>query len=113
MRKEVKEKWVTALRSGEYEQGDGQLCIEYGGTDRKPCFCCLGVLTELAVKEGVVNWYDPEMGFAPPRVGEWAGLPEGLPEKTIGSLSLQEFLAGMNDDGVSFSEIADWIERYL
>lgn len=44
---EIKAKWVAALRSGEFEQGSGALCR--GGR-----YCCLGVLCELAYREGVV-----------------------------------------------------------
>jgi hypothetical protein len=36
---EVKQKWVTALRSGEYVQGDGYL-----HNKKKDTYCCLGVL---------------------------------------------------------------------
>jgi hypothetical protein len=41
MPKEIKDKWLTALRSGEYQQGKGMLCNENK-------YCCLGVL-EMAV----------------------------------------------------------------
>ena len=47
MNKEVKKKWVDALRSGEYAQGRSSL------RDHDE-YCCLGVLCELAVKEGVI-----------------------------------------------------------
>lgn len=48
MKKEIMEKWVAALRSGEYKQGIGLLHDRTQNT-----YCCLGVLSELAVKEGV------------------------------------------------------------
>src|SRR3954466_4218538 len=52
LRPEVKEKWVAALRSGEYKQGRSYLHSQNpDGEDR---FCCLGVLCELAVQEGRV-----------------------------------------------------------
>jgi hypothetical protein len=39
MPKELKEKWVTALRSGEYQQGQNYLHVESNNS-----YCCLGVL---------------------------------------------------------------------
>jgi hypothetical protein len=45
MNKEIADKWIEALRSGEYEQGIASL--QSGGR-----FCCLGVLCDLAIKEG-------------------------------------------------------------
>lgn len=44
--------WVKALRSGEYKQGYGYLHYKRGGKDK---FCCLGVLCDLAVKNGVIE----------------------------------------------------------
>lgn len=44
----LKTKWVAALRSGEYEQGRSYL-------NRDGKYCCLGVLCELAVQEGVAT----------------------------------------------------------
>lgn len=49
---EIKKKWVKALRSGKYNQCDGQL--RQGDT-----FCCLGVLCDLhrkAMKKGDNEW---------------------------------------------------------
>ena len=45
MVKEIKDKWVAALRSGKYKQGSGQLHNTMNDT-----YCCLGVLcAELGV----------------------------------------------------------------
>jgi len=41
MNPEIKQKWIVALRSGEYNQGKGYLCINNK-------YCCLGVLSEIA-----------------------------------------------------------------
>lgn len=46
MRDDIKAKWVAALRSGDYEQGRNYLQSEGK-------FCCLGVLCEVAVAEGL------------------------------------------------------------
>lgn len=48
MNPEIKALWIDALRSGDYEQCKGAL-------RRGDSFCCLGVLTELAVKAGAVE----------------------------------------------------------
>ena len=53
MKREIAEKWTAALRSGEYEQGQGQL--HKRNIEFPDCFCCLGVLCELAVEEGVIQ----------------------------------------------------------
>lgn len=70
MNPEIKAKWVQALRSGEYKQGVGRL--RSLGDE----FCCLGVLTDLAVKEGVegVEWDDDMDGIAVLEVCKgWSG----------------------------------------
>ena len=43
-----KAEWVAALRSGDYERGKGYLCKDNS-------FCCLGVITDLAVQAGVLE----------------------------------------------------------
>lgn len=48
MNPEVKALWLAALRSGEYQQDVGFLKTEHG-------FCPLGVLCEIAVKNGVID----------------------------------------------------------
>ena len=45
----IKERWVAALRSGEYTQGQGSLRI-------LDSYCCLGVLADLAVKDSRGSW---------------------------------------------------------
>jgi len=44
---EIKEKWVAALRSGEYKQGTGRLRIEIIGGYQ---YCCLGVLCDIVAE---------------------------------------------------------------
>lgn len=57
MKPEIKKKWVDALRSGEYEQGKWKLTRIDDYTDSigqgKERFCVLGVLCDLAVKDGL------------------------------------------------------------
>lgn len=107
MNKEVAQKWVDALRSGRYEQTDATLTrlSEDGNTH-----CCLGVLCELAVEDGVpitisgnkARHYDGRSGMPPEPVYDWSGLDRNKTEK----------YASMNDtDKASFDEIASAIEN--
>lgn len=50
MNKEWKQKWTAALRSGEYVQGYNYLKLTDTGK-AKSCFCVLGVLCDLWLKE--------------------------------------------------------------
>ena len=46
MNKQLKSKWIKALRSGKYKQGFGRL-KQRNDTNHRPEYCCLGVLREL------------------------------------------------------------------
>lgn len=106
--------WIKALKSGQYEQTGDQL----GAGDDKS-FCCLGVLCDLAGRDGGPQWGDKlpnellrssddqTSGY----LEESDGLPPrymtkffGLHAKEVGKL------ARMNDNGKSFKQIADWLE---
>lgn len=100
--KELKEKWVKALRSGEYKQGQGEL---RSGIHH---FCCLGVLCDVYDKS---NWEKPdELGYM--YLHSTIFLPDELDD--LVPISAQHLLAKMNDDDkASFNEIADWIEVHI
>jgi hypothetical protein len=119
---EVKEKWLAALRSGEIPQIKAVLAQVDG-----PGRCCLGVLCDLAVAEGVI----PEpvkvrhasgverlaYGYSattvlPYRVMRWAGVPAAHPLVQTPD-GKEEGLAVLNDSGYTFAEIADLIEASL
>ena len=106
------EKWIEALRSGEYEQTTGVLRNEKG-------YCCLGVLCDIYNKEtGEGGWiqyagdgysFNGLEVYPPDEVCRWTGM-ENIPS----ILSLDgETLIGQNDGGVPFNEIADVIERHF
>lgn len=40
-------KWITALRSGEYQQGQGRLCQPNPAEQGEYLYCCLGVLQDI------------------------------------------------------------------
>jgi hypothetical protein len=47
---EIKARWIAALRSGQYKQGQGNL------HPTPKCFCALGVLCDLYAKEHGMEW---------------------------------------------------------
>jgi hypothetical protein len=104
--------WVAALRSTDYEQGQGQLHSQYGGDK----FCCLGLACKLAVDAGVdiavrvdpgddSVLYDDDREYLPAKVRDWLGL-----QTCTGSMLNRWSLAHENDGGATFAEIADIIE---
>lgn len=101
MNAEVKAKWLTALRDGSYRQAVGKLNDKNG-------FCCLGVLCDLVdnTKWEEIHGYVEYRGkiYMPPHdVMESVGLDESVVDK----------VARMNDEGSSFAEIADFLERHV
>ncbi len=123
MNPDVKAKWVEALRSGEYKQGFGILATANPQSSAK-WFCCLGVLCDLAVKDGLTIavekdnciTYGGEVLILPDAVIEWAGLePYGV---NVGIIDQDGEMLGTlvhYNDGMRmpFREIADIIEKYL
>ena len=112
MNPQIKQKWVDALRSGEYQQGQCYLRTNSG-------FCCLGVLCDLYGKENNVEWnlvnnghnyeFQDRESYLPSSVRKWADLeycnpPVNDEESTLGEL---------NDSGSTFEQIADVIEKKL
>ena len=105
LRPEIKKRWVDALRSGQYKQGQNRL----KSGDR---FCCLGVLCDLSRIDLGENWdnednFNFKSGELPQNVMEWAGLSDARGLYSFTSPSLTE----LNDTGVSFVEIAGIIEK--
>ena len=115
MNQAIKEKWVAALRSGEYQQCTGALCREGGGRDADK-FCCLGVLCDI-MQEG--EWKPAESLYGNKRrfsIGDSSNcnkLPLALLDRTGISMSLENRLLEMNDNGETFAQIADYIEENL
>ena len=101
--KEFGERFLTALRSGEYKQGKTQLCDETG-------YCCLGVACAM---EGHTSFADEQwIGGRSTTLG-LMDYPKTIPEQLVGIGSdntLAFNLASMNDRDKTFPEIAGWIE---
>jgi|688.fasta_scaffold176977_2 hypothetical protein len=123
MNKEIKARWIEALRSGNYEQGRYSL-------RRGSEFCCLGVLCDIVKDDVNCDWMEGEDSFGslykfaesdevlPELVVIHADLKERSPELHVavkcGNEEAMEFaaLANLNDSGeYSFERLADLIEE--
>lgn len=99
--KKVKEDWVTALQSGLFQQGRGQLKDATG-----ELFCCLGVARECKLAQNT-KCQDNKKDFV-----STIFLPMDIQKK------LANFNDGLDDNcndikPWSFNKIANWIERNL
>ncbi len=91
--KKDKKKWLKALRSGEYRQGQRKLIhITSRGNIN---YCCLGVACAIGIAKHSPSISDGELCT-----------DEFIPEHQLK-------LATMNDSGLSFKKIADYIEENL
>lgn len=95
MKKEWADKWVKALRSGEFKQGKSSLKNSLNE------YCCLGVLCEITKQN---NWGNN--GFLPEQVRDFTEM-----KTNSGIYKNVSSLANLNDSGSSFEEIADIIEK--
>jgi hypothetical protein len=120
-------KWVAALRSGDFLQGQERLATLKGG---KWFYCCLGVACELALADGVQmpvgesptsKKYDGSGAFLPRPVQSWLGLEPGEGEDpenpgveiNFRGLPERRSLSHLNDNtGFNFGQIADLIEEH-
>lgn len=101
MDKELKAKWVEALRSGEYAQDEGCLKSPHG-------YCCLGVLREVAGHDALP---ESEEEFL---LDKESAIAIGI------DYDMQKTLSYMNDGWDkgqirkhTFPEIAEYIEAKL
>ena len=121
-------KWVKALRSGDYQQGKGNLCKEdeiSGDCE----YCCLGVACDILTEADWVkhpHWVVWSIGeheeFEMPRLADkkqWGETETtSFPSlKTLNNIGLDvayaQELAELNDNGWSFKKIANKIEKDL
>lgn len=123
MNQEFKKEWIEALESNKYEQGDSQLKTSSGK------FCCLGVACDLLVKKGVVEEYihnDTSYYKMPDEVsGDYEVLSKGIAEylgiERNPDIKVEDEyygpdyvdIATLNDEGMTFPEIAKLIKEQL
>lgn len=117
----LKAEWIDALTSGEYPQGN-----HYLNKDGK--FCCLGVLCELLVDKGLLTRHDedPDMPAVYGQETESQLLPREVADmlKITQRANIKPFpivaasgpiniyaLTEANDEGMTFAQIAEIIER--
>lgn len=140
---QVKDKWLNALRSGDYKQEQGKLRSDEG-------FCCLGVLCDLYIQENELKWeedikliyddelkeyvkvsshdkyyFDGESEFLPKSVMEWAELHRNNPYVRVDNSieyedneegvkwESEDQISDLNDNGYTFDQIAWIIETQL
>lgn len=123
MNEEVKTLWLEALRSGKYEQakgylrdGDfycplGVLCDLYPGGKWKQDKFIEDILDKVYYFSVTVSNKVPSYTSPPSAVVHWAELEDPQPFITIGNDSTN--LTRLNDDGLTLSQLADLIERFL
>ena len=132
MNPEVKQKWIDALRSGDYEQGSEKLRTPNG-------YCCLGVLCDLYAQEHDTQWefrgYDEnadetnphpmdywyfgdQSEFLPESVMNWAGLKTHNPSVRVDvedndedNWYFQDEIANVNDSGYTFMDLSKIIQE--
>lgn len=128
MNQEIKRQWIDALRSGEYKQT--QECLRDPSINS---YCCLGVLCDLYIKGNEdADWVsladgndcDPlcgdfqlesSEGFLPEEVIKWAGISDSIGGDVLVATDSGEIvsLTELNDLGVPFGRIADYIENSI
>lgn len=123
LKPEIKNMWVEALRSGKYRQGNGALRNEHNE------FCCLGVLCDLVAPDkwtesdikGINNEklyasYDDE-GLLPRRIVEQIAVSGSIQRNftvnLCGGPDKGVVLSELNDNGYTFNQLADIIEKHL
>lgn len=113
MKNDIADKWIAALRSGQYTQAKGVL-------KKGNSHCCLGVLCELYLQEhpearwvqdGPLNHFfanseDCNHSLLPNAVRDWAGM------RTKDGLMPGSSLSIKNDAGYTFNGIASIIDKY-
>jgi len=96
MNRQIKAKWIAALRSGKYEQTQDVMRRKLD--NGKSGYCCLGVLGSIRGAS------DSSLSRTGGKLSHPA-ISKLLPLKT------RETLAEKNDNGWSFKRIATWIQK--
>jgi len=102
MKQDIKQKWLAALRSGEFGQLHKLTCDEGSTTQTSKNFCALGLLAHVSGGD-----YTNEDAYDLSKVEELYAAT-GLNDPAV------EAITRMNDrERASFEEIANYVEKTL
>lgn len=137
MKKQIKQQWIKALKSGDYKPAQGLLCSVEDDDPKNVRFCCLGVLFDIAGGDVGGEWVLEESAFTK---SFWSAfVPENdinlndkalegyLPDVFAEYVKLtdaeQDALATLNDEAVvsaqdneeepTFDAVIEWIKENL
>lgn len=127
MNRKIKKLWLKALRSGEYQQARGRMRVSKRSapntradahvTDDKTAHCCLGVLTEIALREGIIQTFETSSrrnSMPCMAVRNWAELDKRAADNLAGKNDASKVGASSSCwPRNNFAAIADYIEREL
>ena len=100
---DLRKRWVEALRSGKYEQG--QKHLRCNGR-----YCCLGVLLDVYEPDG---WKDRNVHEPHDLASDEELSAAALEELRLPSRHHHDLISMNDDAGATFAEIADWIEANI
>ena len=127
MTEEMYNKWLAALRSGEYDHGIGRLRRTHEGPNpQKDTFCCLGVLCDVmdtgewepSLEHPLGIRYTIDLGDgANPYAMEISILNQVMKEWFSGKTNYdrdttQNDLINLNDSDTSFEKVIAYIEEH-
>lgn len=101
--KEFAEKWIEALRSGDYKKGRGRLYNE-----SKNNYCCLGVACSIL---GIENELLKEYSVTSDIFIRDLELKKVFPEELTDSNLMGELIVLNDIEMYSFDKISKWIKR--
>ena len=119
MEQELKDRWLEALESGDYQKGTGYLKYQAPNGDTE--FCCLGVLADICGEEWDYDGsgYDGELiTYATPDGSFmfYYGPNSELMEDSEGDYTgttLADALTNINDGSETFGPVIEYIKEHV
>jgi len=122
MERSIRDRWIARLRSGHYKQAFLNLCVIKNETGEE-FYCCLGVfndmvntpfrIKDIASGKTYLEYADSPVGTPVDELA-WDSATNANRLESYGLRGLELCdLVLMNDNGKSFEEIADWIEKNI
>jgi hypothetical protein len=109
MRQDLKNKWIEALLSGKYKQGQANLRLTL--VNGKQVHCCLGVLCDILDPNGWTRLCGDDVHTHKSKRGEY------LSEEALSLIGMtraqQQKYYQLNDNGWTFKVIAEDIKKDL